>query len=87
MEGGQYHKASTGLIRPLAISKQATNAKRRFAEYDRRAALVGRGRVLKSRQPQLAIPVPRPYDPNWDSLTNGYGSEVVSFGEPLSHRS
>src|ERR1700722_10467224 len=37
-------------IRPLADSKRATDEKRRSAEYDRRAALVGRGRALKSRQ-------------------------------------
>jgi len=46
-----------------------------------------RGRVLKSRQSQLAVPVPHPHDPNWDSLRNGYGSGAVSFGPPLSHRS
>ena len=61
--------------------------KRRPAEYNRRAALVRRGRVLKSRQTQLAIHVPPPYDPNWDSLRNGYGSGVVLFGTPHSHRS
>src|SRR5580704_16887260 len=39
---------------PLADSKQATNAKRRSAEYDRRAALVGRGRALKFRPAKMA---------------------------------
>ena len=35
---------------PLADSKQATDEKRRPAEYDRETALVGRGRALKSRR-------------------------------------
>jgi hypothetical protein len=48
---------------------QRLKRKRRSAEYDRRAALVRRGRVLKFRQSQLAIPVPHPYDTVWDRAT------------------
>jgi hypothetical protein len=54
--------------------------KRRPAEYNRRAALVRRGRVLKSRQTRLAIHVPPPYDPNWDSLRDGTGLGSFCLG-------